>query len=171
MANRRFAPRSRKRVTSWHGQNVTLLNLVVGTPQFAAVIPESTLETFPTPTLIRTRGRVMVVSDPSSSASPLAQITMGITVVTAAALAASAIPSPLSDIGSDWLWWDTAFVGEADTGVVGGTVEIDRISVDSKAMRKIGLNEVVVFVVQITSCQGTVVANVCANLRMLLKAP
>ncbi len=43
--------------------------------------------------------------------------------------------------------------------------------VDSKAMRKIGNNEVVVFVTELVVCEGTMVANVCGHMRVLLKAP
>jgi len=96
---------------------------------------------------------------------------MGLTVVTAAAVAGLAVPNPAVDFGSDWLWWDRAIIGVAAGDVIGEEVTIDRLLVDSKAMRKIGLNEVLVFVARLTTCEGTLVGNLCGGLRFLLKAP
>ncbi len=160
---------------SWQGQNIDIVNLVAATPQFTQIISEANLETFPTPTLVRTRGRLMISNDASSSSGDMGIVTMGIIVVTAAAFAGSSVPTPLTDVGSDWLWWDVATFGRisaAAEDVVNNPLTIDRIQVDSKAMRKIGLNQVLLFVAQLTPCDsGTVVANICGNLRMLLKAP
>ena len=96
---------------------------------------------------------------------------MGIMVVTAAAVSGAAVPNPATNTGNDWLWWDVATVGAAAGDVIGEEITIDRLTVDSKAMRKIGLNEVVVLVADLQSCEGTLVVNVCGALRMLLKAP
>ena len=173
MANRRFVTRSRKRVMSWQGQNIDTVNLTSGNPQFTTVISEAVLEQFPTPTLVRVRGRLLVLIDASSTSTNFGIVTMGMIVVTAAALAGSAVPSPLMDVGSDWLWWDVGTIGEgAPSTETGRIFGVDRIAVDSKAMRKIGLNQVVIFVAELTPCDsGTIVANICGNLRFLLKAP
>ena len=174
MANRRFTQTSRKRVTSWHGQNITVLNLVAGTPQFFTLISESVLETFPTPTLVRTRGRIMATTDVSSTLSSRCIVTAGIIKVTAAALAGSAVPTPLADVGSDWLWWDVFTIGDPEAATfpeIGSTLSVDRISIDSKAMRKVGLNEVLIIVFELTTNEGVMVANLQGNIRMLLKAP
>jgi len=56
--------------------------------------------------------------------------------------------------------------------VIGRPISLERIVVDSKAMRKIGLNMALVLVSQISLCEGTTVsANLCGALRVLLKAP
>ncbi len=174
MANRRFPVRSRKRVMMWEGTQIDLSDLVVATPQGVAVITEATLENFPAPTLIRSRGQLGVTLDASSAANALSFVTMGIIVMTRAALAAAAFPLPSTDIGSDWLWWDVATLANDaagnDQGAPGGG-GVDRKIVDSKAMRKIGLNEAVVFIAELTACEGTTVANICGSIRFLLKAP
>ena len=171
MANRRFAVRARKRVMSWQGSLLDFSDIVVGTPQLVTVISEAILENFPTPTLIRTRGRLAVLADTSSTPGAFGVLTMGVIVVTAAAQTAGAVPTPSTDVGSDWLWWNRAIVGAAAGDVIGEEVTIDRMDVDSKAMRKIGNNEVVVFVAELISCEGTLVVNLCGGLRFLLKAP
>jgi len=173
MANRRFATRARKRVMSWQGGVVDFSDLVAATSQFSTLVSETSLENFPTPTVIRTRGRLMLTGDASSSAGSRGFVVCGIMVVTATALAASAVPSPFLEVGSDWLWWDVLTFGDV-TGSVSddGPMFTDRIVVDSKAMRKIGLNEVLVFAAHLQSCQSTtMVGNLCGDIRVLLKAP
>ena len=171
MANRRFVTRAPKRRVSWEGAMIDASDLVVATPQFFAVIPEAALEQFPNPTIVRTRGKLGVFTDVSSTPGGFGIVTMGLIVVTSTALAASAIPLPATDIGSDWLWWDQGIVGAAAGDVIGEEITIDRVTVDSKAMRKIGLNHAVVLAMQLQTCESTMVANVCGNLRFLLKAP
>ncbi len=155
---------------TWEGAVLDFSNIVTGTPQFTTLISEATLENFPTPTLIRVRGRVAALTDDSSTPSGFAQVIMGIIKVTSAAFAAGAVPTPATDESSDWLWWDAATIGAAAADVIGQEVTIDRLIVDSKAMRKIGNNEVVVFVTELVVCEGTMVANVCGHMRVLLKA-
>ena len=171
MANRRFATRSRKRQTSWHGASVDVADLIVGTSQVAVIVTEATMETFPTPTIVRARGRLALTADVSSTPGGVASVAMGLITVTAAALAAPAVPSPLTDIGSDWLWYDSAQVGASAADVIGEEVTIHRIILDSKAMRKVGNNQALVLVVEQITCEGTMVTNLCGNIRILLKAP
>ena len=171
MANRRFATATRKRRMSWDGASVNLSNLIVGTAQFSTILTETILENFPTPTLVRSRGRMNVVADNSSTPNAFGFVTMGLIVVTATAATAGAVPNPTTNTGNDWLWWDSAFVGSSASDVIGEEITVDRISVDSKAMRKIGLNQVLVFVADLSTCEGTLVCNVCGTFRCLLKAP
>ena len=171
MANRRFAVRSRKRAVTWQGAQVDFADLVAGTAQFSTLITESQFEDFPTPTLIRTRGRLMVVADTSSTPGAFGDVTMGIMLVTAAAAAATGVPSPVSGASSDWLWWDVATFGAAAGDVIGEEITVDRIPIDSKAMRKVGNNMLLIFVAEMVACEGTLVANLCGRMRFLLKAP
>jgi len=96
---------------------------------------------------------------------------MGLIVVTAAAVAGAALPSPLSNTGNDWVWWDQFSVGASAADVIGEEITVHRKIVDSKAMRKIGLNEVLALVTELQTCEGTMVVNICGALRFLLKAP
>ncbi len=138
MANRRFTTRTHKRATSWFGNSIDISNLVVGTPQLLTMITEGQLENFPTPTIIRVRGTIGVLTDDSSTPSSFGTVTMGLILVTQAASTAGAVPVPILDTASDWLWYDTAVIGFAAADVIGDAVTIDRRVVDSKAMRKVG---------------------------------
>jgi len=126
------------------------------------------LETFPTPTIIRVRGELAVFVDSALAADAVFAVSMGLMVLPTATITIP--PSPLGDIGSDWFWWDTTTV-RGTTGLELDTASVSRIKVDGKAMRKVGLNETVVFVAAMNNCEGTGQANVCGNLRFLLKAP
>ena len=170
MAARRFVATHKRRV-SWDGFNVDISNLVVGTAQFQTVLTEAILESYPTPTLVRSRGKLTVLTDPSSSPGSFGFVTLGLIVVTSAAAAAGGVPNPATNTGNDWLWWDSGFIGAAAADVIGEEITVDRLIVDSKAMRKIGLNQVLILVADLQTCEGTMVANICGPLRILLKAP
>jgi len=171
VANRRFAQRSRKRVTSWHGGGVDIANIVTGTIQFQTIVSEATMETFPTPTIVRIRGSLSLLTDDSSTPGAFGFVNVGLIVVTAAALAASGVPAPLTDIGNDWIWWECFTFGASAADVIGEEITIDRKIVDSKAMRKVGLNEVLVLVAELNNSESVMVANLQGALRVLLKAP
>jgi len=158
-------------VTSWHGAVVDIADLVVGTSQVLQIITEATMESFPTPTIVRSRGRLTATADISSTPGGVAVVAVGLIATTQAAIAASGVQSPLTDIGSDWLWYDSLTVGASAADVIGEEVTIDRISVDSKAMRKVGLNQALVLVAEMSTCEGTMVINLCGLIRVLLKAP
>ncbi len=156
---------------SWAGIALDLPDLTVVTPLLLTVISEADLENFPTPTLVRSRGRIRAYTDTSSTPGSFGVVTMGMIVIRKSALAGAAFPSPIQEGDSDWFWWDSLSVGSDAADVIGSTVTVDRIVVDSKAMRKIGNNEVIVFVAELTTCEGTMVVNLCGSLRLLLKAP
>ena len=173
MANRRFASTARKRRMSWEGGNIDISDLVVATGQAVIAVTEAQLENYPTPTLVRSRGRLTAFADVSSNPGGFAVIGLGLIVVTAsaAAVGVTAIPTPLTEFGSDWLWWDSVTVGASAADVIGEEITVDRISVDSKAMRKIGNNHVILLVAEMLTCEGVMVVNLCGALRFLFKAP
>jgi len=170
VANRRFV-QPRKRVTSWVGVNLDIPDLTVVTPLFSTVIAESVIEEFPTPTLVRTRGGLSAWTDTSSSPGGFGTVVVGIMQVQTAAVTGSAVPAPGSDPSSDWLWWDTLHVGASAADVIGEDITVDRLKVDSKAMRKLKNNMTVIIVAQLLTCEGTMVVNLCGSIRFLLKAP
>ena len=171
MANRRFVQSARKRVMSWQGQSIDLPDVTVVTPLFAVVLFEAVIEEFPTPTLVRTRGALAAFTDPSSTPGSFGSVTMGIMQVNSAAVTGAAVPAPITDVGTDWLWWDVFTVGAAASDVIGEQITVDRKVVDSKAMRKLKNNSALILVAQLLTCEGTMVVNVCGGLRFLLKAP
>ena len=100
-------------------------------------------------------------------------MTMGLIVADAQAFAVPAVERPLTDIGSDWLWWHhEAFQadGTATTPVdeAGGTVW-HRVHVDNKAMRKIQPNQVLALVLANGVLSGTSTIIVSGALRFLFK--
>jgi len=90
------------------------------------------------------------------------------------AVSASSIESPLTQIGSDWIWWKTFPFGVAAGTLIApqpaeGQSLSARVIIDSKAMRKIGLNQNVVFVMQSTAITSTCTTDVNGALRVLFK--
>ena len=172
MANRRFVSRAPKRRMSWEGAAIDASDLVVATPQRFTVMSEALLENFPTPTLVRTRGKLTITTDASSTPGSVGKVALGLIFVTGTALAAAAVPLPETDVGNDWLWIDSAVVGSQADDSIGGAITVERLVVDSKAMRKVANNTALVLVMQVTLTDGSaIVANVAGSLRFLLKAP
>ena len=173
MAARRTAFRSApKRRMSWEGANIDASDLVTGTPQFFTVLTEALLENFPTPTIVRTRGKLTVTTDASSTPGSVGRVNLGLILVTGTALAASAIPLPGVDVGNDWMWIDSAVVGSQADDQIGGAITVERLVVDSKSMRKVSNNTALVLVMQLfLTDAAAMVVNVAGSLRFLLKAP
>ncbi len=173
MANRRFVPQRVRRLTFWEGAGINL-SVTTGTTGFQTIVSEALLENSPNPTLVRIRGSILVMLN-SSAASPGACLAVcGIKVVQAAALAASAPAAPFTDIGSDWIWWTTVAInlaagGSAGSPNVDGQTVMQRIVIDSKAMRKIKGNEVLVFMAENVVVTSTQTFDVDGAMRVLFK--
>jgi len=134
----------------------------------STLVAEALLENVPEPTLVRVRG-TYGYSETALDGS--AVLTLGIMVVNEPALTAgvASVPQPQNDIGSDWLWWDSvpllnvATAGEDPlrTGVR---------TIDSKAMRKIKNNQVLVLMTQVTGIGAAAgVVTVVGAVRVLFK--
>ncbi len=173
MANgRRGRPlvRSVRRPTFWEGGRIAH-SLSSGSSFSTVIVSEATLENTPNPTIVRCRGDLLVQINAGGGNSS-ANFTAGLIVVTADALAAGAVPSPLGDIGSDWLWWSnrgmSTFGGGAgaDSDFEGVTT---RIPIDSKAMRKVGLNQALILVTAIQPEVLTIGVRTVGVIRVLLK--
>jgi len=99
---------------------------------------------------------------------------MGIMVVDARALAAGigSLELPGTHIGSDWMWWDTRTLdmanapGENEDTALGLRHDI---IVDGKAMRKVSLNQALVFISQNVNLNSSHTVQVSGELRVLLK--
>ena len=99
---------------------------------------------------------------------------IGIASVDAFNVGVSAIPSPLEDLNwPGWLWhsfYDTRQLSTTAADGVNAGVTHSRIEVDSKAMRKLRLNEVLFGAIdQVES--GTASAEFNAEVRVLVKLP
>ena len=161
-----------KRRTKWEGAQIDLGNIAIGSPGFTVVIPETLLENDPNSTVVRVRGELMVSSDTASSSDSFGFCSVGIMLVDSKALAAgiASLQTPATDIGSDWLYWDVFNIGEAGASHTERSIlSTNRHVVDSKAMRKVGSNQALVLVAEVVTCEGTTLANLCGELRVLLK--
>ena len=118
------------------------------------------------PTLIRTRGIGMF--SPTAFSVDLAYggaYGLGIVSDDAFAAGAGSIPRPFDD--DDWPGWVVHgyYTGRFEFDVDGNTNFPNQHTIDSKAMRKVGPNEVLVWMVE--SQQGAITADIKA--RMLFK--
>ena len=123
-------------------------------------------------TIVRTRGEMLFYLDSATADNDGFLVAVGIGIVTADAFAigATAVPSPLSDADWDgWLFYDFrhvfAEVAAIDTADRGWTA---RLVIDSKAMRRIGVNDVV-FMTAEGAETGTSVVRCYGISRMLFK--
>ncbi len=176
MANRRrFSSRTpaAKRSTFWVGGTLGIAQLVPGVNAFFTVISEATLENVPNPTIVRSRLELICMDDESVSAPDsmyLLSYGCGIVERNAAIAGIASIPSPTVDI--DWDGWFVhgAFTGgSATSGLIDSPLGVQRQSVDSKAMRKVGQNEICLLVIEMNAIQGTEAIQFWGQFRFLLK--
>ncbi len=101
------------------------------------------------PTLLRSRGSLLVVGTPNAGGDA-DTIGLGLIVVHTNALAVggTSVPGPLNDVGADWLWH--RFVA---LDAIGATSEVptsvatwERVEVDGKAMRRVPTDHAVALV-------------------------
>jgi len=119
-------------------------------------------------TVVRSRGQMLVVSD-QVVATEEPQLAFGMMIVsdTAAALGITAVPDPISNIDGDWFVFEN-ILGSIQIGSSGAGFHSAQIKeFDSKAMRKVGLDEDIVLVgANNSSGDGS---DVIVGGRMLLK--
>ena len=147
MARQRFAGRPGM-VKTWGGLEIpeTALSVVQG------AIATFTLSTDFGETVLRFRGEVLIQVVPDAAGDETV-VGLGITVVHANAAAAggASLPGPMADIEADWLWHQfvplrsIAATAASDVGL--GLQA--RVVIDSKAMRKVEKDEVVVFMAEL----------------------
>ena len=174
MANRKFVRSAPRRNLSWQGGSFNV-NVGTGAAAVSTLVTEVILEGFPNPTIVRMRGSVLLRVSAVGAAPAVSFLTMGIKLVTASALAIglTAIELPSDEIGSDWIWWSSrpfhnttalaAVAGDDGEGLV------TRVEIDSKAMRKVTPNKVLVFVAQNNASTSTHTIGMQGIVRILLK--
>jgi len=165
--------RGPKRGTFWSGGTLTLIRDTPPTVSFYIVATEAFLENVPNPTLVRTHAEVIVADDESVSApDSFGQLYYGLGVVNrnAAAAGVLSIPTPFTDI--DWDGWavhGSLTWGSATSGLIDSPLGVQRRAIDSKAMRKIGSDQVIVFVIEPVAILGTEAFQFFGSIRMLFK--
>ena len=134
-------------------------------------------------TLVRTRGELMLWLTAATALNNGFLGAFGIGVVTDPAFVAGigSLPTPITEMDWDgWLYHRFINVISAET-ILGGAVTDEagqvhpvtagqRIEVDSKAMRKIGVEEIVFAAIEVAEI-GTAVMSVAFNSRLLVKLP
>ncbi len=104
-------------------------------------------------TVVRMRGLVTAELDAGAATAENALIVLGIIKVSQNAfdVGITAIPNPTDDSGEDWIWQGSLYVstGSQSGGADFGSNAVDRVVVDSKAMRKIKDGEVFVIVADV----------------------
>ncbi len=158
-----------KRLSQWIGpadQNF------VGVPAGTKVIhqsftPQTAVPSMIRPTVVRVRGQV--AHNPSVFSADLDYSgAIGFCIVSLDAFAAgvASIPGPLTDSGwGGWFVWEGFSYHLEFSDATGFRPTVQIINMDSKAMRKIGVNEALVVVVE----SGDNLYEVSAQFRMLLK--
>ncbi len=117
-------------------------------------------------TLMRVRGEILASIDAPTDGDQKV-LGFGIMIVTDAQLAAgpTSVPSPLTVMDGDWLWHGfiplVAQAANLEHTVAG------RLTIDSKAMRKLKPNDNVVMIVDGLNIAGTPVADATLGVRAL----
>jgi len=143
-------PRGRdsRRVYDWAGFTFGLTTIV--TTQ--AIYGSGLLDVEPV-TLMRLRGEILVKGTPNAVADD-AVIAFGFIVVSDNAFAAGGVslPGPISDLDAPWVWHGFAPLSAGQTALDGSDIgSVVRMTIDSKAMRKLGINETLALVGQTTT--------------------
>ena len=158
MARRTFQPRTRgkKSETDWFGSaQQTALTAV---PASSALLSQVFIPFVTGETVIRIRGLVAIGSD-QGAVTEVQLGAYGIAVVSeqAATVGITAVPHPDSDSGWDGWMWHSYFADQFRVATAVGLEArqlTSQIVVDSKAMRKVGGDNRLVFVVENSGGQG-----------------
>ena len=108
-------------------------------------------------TILRIRSFVQAQFDASAVSSDEIDLTYGIGLFAtdAVSLGPTAMPDPAVEVEFPWLWWGDMHLhqeGTADPGSWGSNVQ--RIDVDTKAMRKVKPGESLAWVIQASLASG-----------------
>ena len=123
-------------------------------------------------TLVRLRGHGFIHMDAGAALDAII-VGIGLTIVDEEAFAAGvgSLPTPLTDMESDWVWHGVFALGPAvsatdDGGDLSRNVQFE---IDSKAMRKIRTDQTLAFVTEGTVVAGTPTYDIFAVARQLYK--
>jgi len=149
---RRGGPR---RPTFWETVSTTAFQTLTSGATESVVntlVLESETDSVPNPTLVRIRGHVyQELGTNSATIGDAVLLAHAIMVVDAKQLAigVTALPLPISDNSEDFLWADSAIVTRSTTSLATSAGrDFADIVIDSKAMRKMTLNQVLVMVTE-----------------------
>jgi len=147
--------RGQRRHLDWNGFQISKVNL--STTQ--AVLGSGLTDVEPV-TLQRIRGEVFIKGTPDLAADDeLVGLGMIVVQQQAATAGGASVPSPLADLSAPWLWHRFVPLSAGSAGLLGDDLgSMVRVEVDSKAQRKVGINEIVIFVGEIQTGEYATVA-------------
>ncbi len=119
-------------------------------------------------TVLRMRGKLMVVAVPDA-ATDSDVVALGIIRAQADAIGTggTALPSPLTDVNAAWLWHQYVPLDAAGLTAAASEVSVVQVvEIDSKAMRKIGPNEGVTLITELSTGDFSLVS-MSGGLRVL----
>ena len=126
-------------------------------------------------TIVRTRGLLSFSLGLATAAQDGFLGAFGLCIVNenAGGIGVTAVPTPITDLGWDGWFYHTFF--DIRSGVVSsssnpGPKDQHQIQVDSKAMRKIDLGDIIFAVIEVVET-GTATMDMSFNSRILLKIP
>jgi len=158
--------RGSKRHTFWFGFGVasTTLSATGGTIIYNLNAGALALRPF---TVVRTISEFFLSSD-QAAAIETQQVAFGWAVVSdqASAIGVSAVPTPTTDLGSE-LWFFHKFIFGDESNLTDRTRSGQRVSVESRAMRKVDEGQDVVGVAELDA--GSTGAALVTGGRMLIK--
>ncbi len=101
-------------------------------------------------TILRTRGKVLMELN-TSAVNERVTVAVGLIIVSirAASAGVGSLPLPVDNGEDDWLWHDFLQVTSGQEAAIIDSYLVDRIVLDSKAMRKVRIDEAVVFMAQV----------------------
>ncbi len=120
-------------------------------------------------TVLRTHGFVAAELN-AGGVSERATIAVGLAIISArsASVGATAVPRPATDGSYPWLWHGWLFITSGAEAAIVNENLLDRRDIDSKAMRKVKEDEVMVLVLEVCeSVDQAGEARVDAGLRVL----
>ena len=159
--------RSRGRRTdyAWNGGTVLLNNITTSTLIASMVVVNQSS------TLMRVHGEIMFRL--ATSAAALGSKILGCGLIAASddqfAAGASAFPNPITDMDAAWLWHGFGLVGAVSTTLASNFSDamVARLTIDSKAMRKVRANQQIILVVDPEDLVGTETVDGMAAARFL----
>ncbi len=172
--NRRALVRAPQRGTFWFGGTLAFVQLAPSSSALFSIMTEADLENIPQPTIVRTRGELIVTDDNSASvAESKWEVGFGMALVERNAVAAgvASVPTPLTDVNWDgWFVHQVFLGGQVSAGSETNDLSFDRRTIDSKAMRKAGQDQVLVGIVEHgAAISGTPDIEFWGHVRILLK--
>jgi len=122
-------------------------------------------------TVMRLRGELVASIDGPVDNDKVA-INCGIIVVTEEQVAggASTMPSPAGDLDAEWIWHGFLLLLSQAVVATAQLTQAARLTIDSKAMRRIKQTQSVILIVENTSLAGTPATDVMGGVRALFGA-